>query len=164
MSIHIVNAKTFSSLEEGIELLKSVGGLFAILADTMPSIGTVYAIRRKSEKKMEHTVFVPRPINKWYNQHSQSDFHMHTAFWIRDRYIQRALMDHPSLSMKENSTIHSRWHITTSPLYKIEFGDLVNMIEIDGLVGASLPAFLSSEPNLVAKDNDADTTLTSPKK
>ena len=48
MSIHIVNAKTFSSLEEGIELLKSVGGLFAILADTMPSIGTVYAIRRKS--------------------------------------------------------------------------------------------------------------------
>ena len=71
-------------------------------------------------------------------------------------------MDHPSLSMKVHSTIHTRWHITTSPLYKIEFGDLVNMMEIEGLVGASLPAFLSSEANPVAKGNEADTPLPSP--
>ena len=71
-------------------------------------------------------------------------------------------MDHPSLSMKVHSTIHTRWHITTSPLYKIEFGDLVNMMEIEGLVGASLPAFLSSEHNLIVQINDHDDTKISP--
>jgi len=38
------------------------------------------------------------------------------------------------------------------------------MMKIDGLMGASLPAFFSSEPNPIAKNNDHDTTETSPKK
>ena len=91
ISIHTVIVKTFSSLEEGIELLKSVDGLFAILVDTLHSIGTIRIIRRKSDKKMKHTVFVPHPIDKGYNQHSQSDFYLHIAIWIRDRYKQKAL-------------------------------------------------------------------------
>ena len=73
-------------------------------------------------------------------------------------------MDHPSLSTKDKSTIHTRWHITTSPLYRIEFGDLVDMMEIDSLGDASLPAFLSSEHNPIVQTNDHDDTETSPKK
>ena len=49
MSIHTVNEKTFSSMDMGMELLKSVEGIFAILVYTVPTIGTVYTTRRKSD-------------------------------------------------------------------------------------------------------------------
>ena len=53
-------------MDTGIELLKSIEVIFAILVYTVPAIGTVYKIRRKSDKKMEHTVFIPNPIDKEY--------------------------------------------------------------------------------------------------
>jgi len=46
--------------------------------------------------------------------------------------------------MKDNDTLHPRWHITNSPLYHIVRQDMIDLMEIPGLGSASLPAFLSS--------------------
>ncbi len=144
MIIHTVNRVTFSSQAIGLELLTSVEGRFTVFADTLPKRGTVYVIRRKSDKKEQHTVFIPDAIPGGDNLHCQSSFHMHTGYWIRDRYSQRALMEHPSRSMKDESTMHVRWHINTSPLYNIALQNMISLMEIDGLGDNSLPDFLSS--------------------
>ena len=73
-----------------------------------------------------------------------SDFHVHTGYWIRDRYCQRALMHH-SLDMSDISTIHKRWHITTSPLHVIEYQSLVKMMIIPDLGVEALPNLLKQK-------------------
>ena len=78
------------------------------------------------------------------DSHCVSDFHVHTAYWIRDRYCQRALMHH-SLDMSNISTIHKRWHITTSPLHVIEYQSLVKMMIIPDLGIEALPQFLKQK-------------------
>ena len=89
MRIYAIDGITFSSEEEGQGLLKSIKGRVTIWAATTPSRGTVYVIRRKNkDKSMQHTVFVPDETNTRVFTHCQSDYHIHTAYWIRDRYIQ----------------------------------------------------------------------------
>lgn len=162
MLIHTVNDSTFTSLEEGIDLLKSVKGQFTIWADVPPTIGTVYEVRRKTDKKGVRLVFIPDAIDSNGNIHCQSTYHKHTAFWMRCRYIQRALMEHPTRSMKEISTIHTRWHINTSPLYSIVHHDLVNLMEIPGLGCEALPAFLKTAGENAAHAATADCNAEGP--
>ena len=116
MLIHTVSGQTFNNSEEGIDLLKSAEGAFNILADTLPSMGTVYTIHRKNVfgkgGKMERQVFIPDRNNNGHTLHCQSNHHIHTAFWIRCCYIQRALMEHPTRSKGDETTMHSRWRIS----------------------------------------------------
>jgi hypothetical protein len=138
-------------------LIKAVEGHFTISADTIPMMGTTYIICRKKDKKMDRTVFIPDSANG-LAAHCQSDYHCHTSFWIRCRYIQKALLQHPSRSMEDLSTIHSRWHIQNSPLYRIVHNDLATTMRIDGLDNASLPAFLTEASHPAAsvnEDNDS---------
>jgi hypothetical protein len=51
-------------------------------------------------------------------------------------------IQHKNRSMKQLSTIHARWHITTSPLYPIVYQRLVSLMEVSGLANHSLPGFL----------------------
>ena len=99
---------------------------------------------------MERLVFIPDPVLDGDTPHCQSNFHHHTSTFIRDRYIQRALLEHPSRSMKDNDTLHPRWHITNSPLYHIVRQDMIDLMEIPGLGSASLPTFLSSSASTTA--------------
>lgn len=147
MIIHTVERKNFASKEELTQLFADIRGKFTIYVDTQPTIGTSYVVRRKNGGGAQHTVFIPNAVQEGgggENLHCQSDYKMHTAFWIRDRYIQRALMDHPTRSMNDVTTMHSRWHITRSPLYQIVRDDMIEMMEIPGLGDASLPAFLAT--------------------
>jgi len=92
---------------------------------------------------MNHRVFIPDPDVDNSESHCVSDFHVHAVFLIRDRFIQRALIEHSS-DMSDISTIHKhkRWHITTSPLYILEYQSLVNMMIIPDLGTEYLPSFL----------------------
>lgn len=109
---------------------------------------------------MERQVFIPDPVLDGDTPHCQSNFHHHTSTFIRDRYIQRALLEHPSRSMKDNDTLHPRWHITNSPLYHIVRQDMIDLMEIPGLGSASLPAFLSSSASTTAGGATATTVAT----
>ncbi|KAL7459579.1 hypothetical protein ACHAWC_011403 [Mediolabrus comicus] len=156
MMITAVNGETFSSETDGIALINAVCGHFTLRVDMLPSVGTVYNIRdRRSSTPLERTVFIPdsEQVSDAADLHCVSDFHVHTAFFIRCRFIQRALMEHDR-SMADHSTMHARWHVKNSPLYKPVFDNLVDMMRVPGLGNASLPAFLSntshSEPTAVA--------------
>lgn len=46
--------------------------------------------------------------------------------------------------MRDDSTMHYRWHIKSSPLYKPVYDNLVAMMEIPGLGESSLPQFLNN--------------------
>lgn len=156
MSIHTVNGQTFNGEDEDRCLLTPLNGRLDVLAYTVPSIGTVYTISRKSGLKMERTVFIPDATgNENRTLHCQSSFHVHTAFFVRCRYIQRALMDHKHRSMRDDSTMHKRWHITSSPLYASVRQNMINLMEIEGLGSASLPGFLTTTTP-VATAADAD--------
>ena len=144
MKITTINGEKFASRQEGVDMLKAVEGNFTIWVDTLPRKGMVYTIAHLTNDKMERTVFIPHLSGK-YRHHCQSNFHVHTAFWIRDRYIQRALMQHPSRTTRDDTTNHFRWHITHSPLYQIEYESLVSMMRVDGLGLQSLPAFLKTQ-------------------
>jgi hypothetical protein len=159
MLISKVNGETFASKEDGVNLINAAEGHFTVFADTVPMMGTVYTIQRKGkgdDQKMLRTVFIPDSTNG-LAPHCQSDYHCHTAFWIRCRYIQRALLEHHTRSMDDLTTIHSRWHIRNSPLYQVVHDDLVAMMKIDGLGNASLPAFLdaASPAEFANKDDNS---------
>jgi len=153
MCIHTIDGKTFETFEEGEEMIQnSIAGspCITLLADTVPSTGTVYTISTRDDK-MQRTVFIPNKIEVagdsggGHTTHCQSDYHVHTSCLVRCRYIQRALMEpEHRRSMKDDTTIHSRWHIKNSPLYDIVHRDMVNLMEIDGLGDESLPSFLTS--------------------
>jgi hypothetical protein len=145
MMIQAVNGDTFSSQEDGLRLISTVQGHFTLLADTVPLLGTTYKICDRNDASMEHTVFIPDSTQNGVavSPHCQSDFHVHTSFLARDRFIQRALMEHPKRSMKDETTMHSRWHIKKSPLYKPVYDNLVATMKIEGLGDAALPAFLT---------------------
>jgi len=53
-------------------------------------------------------------------------------------------MEHPTRSKGDETTMHSRWHLSNSPLYPIILNDLVSLMEVEGLGNASLPAFLTT--------------------
>jgi hypothetical protein len=156
MMIKAVNGETFSSEDDGIALITAVCGHFTLRVDMLPSIGTVYKIRdRRSSTPLERTVFIPdsEQLSDAADLHCVSDFHVHTAFFIRCRFIQRALMEHDR-SMADHSTMHARWYVKNSPLYKSVFDNLVDMMRVPGLGNASLPDFLANtshtEPTAVA--------------
>lgn len=150
MFIHTIDGETFETFEEGRNMIQASiadSPCTTILVDTVPSTGTVYTICSR-DNKMQRTVFVPNKIevgsdSGGHTTHCQSDFHVHTSCLIRCRFIQRALME-SERSMKDDTTINSRWHIKNSPLYEIVHRDLVNLMEIDGLGDESLPSFLTS--------------------
>ena len=160
MRIFEVNGNSFQAdgnLDQ--ELFTFKNGRLNISAFVPPSTGTVYIVGPKLADKShaKHTVYVPDDET----MHCQSDFHVHTVFWIRDRYIQRALIDHPSRSMRQTSTIHFRWHITNSPLYPIVYNELIELMEVDGLKMSALPSFLANAPNpetigLLSADENED--------
>lgn len=148
MIIHTINGERWTTKEAGLNLIKSIKGRYCLLVDTVPSTGTVYTICRKVSvggNKMERQVFIPNPIADDDTPHCQSNYHCHTSYFIRDRYIMRALLEHPTRSMKDDDTQHQRWHIKNSPLYPIVLRDLANMMVIPGLHNVSLPGFLSSQ-------------------
>lgn len=156
MMIKAVNGETFSSEDDGMALITGVCGHFTLRVDMLQSAGTVYKIRdRRSSTPLERTVFIPdsEQVSDAADLHCVSDFHVHTAFFVRCRFIQRALMEHDR-SMADNSTMHARWHVKNSPLYKPVFDNLVDMMRVPGLGDASLPVFLAntshSEPTAVA--------------
>ena len=143
MRIYSVNGTPFTTLNDGVHLIKSAAQEELKLDVEMPAaVGTVYTIQRKGkgeEQAMRRTVFVPDSDDL----HCQSDFHVHTCSFIRCRYIQRALIEHKTRSMRDLSTIHSRWHVKNSPLYKVVYNNLVALMKIDGLGANALPAFLN---------------------
>ena len=152
MFIHTIDGETFETFEEGRKMIQASiadSPCTTILVDTAPSTGTVYNICSR-DNKMQRTVFVPNKIevgsdSGGHTTHCQSNFHVHTSCLIRCRFIQRALMESEhERSMKDDTTINSRWHIKNSPLYEIVHRDLVNLMEIDGLGDESLPSFLTS--------------------
>lgn len=57
--------------------------------------------------------------------------------------------------MRDDSTMHKRWHITSSPLYASVRQNMINLMEIEGLGSASLPGFLTTTTP-VATAADAD--------
>ena len=57
-------------------------------------------------------VFVPNDMA----YHYQSNYYVHTAFWIRGRYIQRALVINSCLR-NHTDTIHKQWDIRGDPLF-----------------------------------------------
>jgi hypothetical protein len=77
-------------------------GPFTLDVEIPPSNGSVYTIRHKHGKTEAYTVFIPDIDANGQNQHCQSTFHVHTAFWIRDRWFQRALME-----SDKNTTRHT---------------------------------------------------------
>lgn len=103
MMIQEVNGDTFSSEEDGLRLIDAVQGHFILRAETAPLLGTVYKIRDKKDASMERTVFIPDSTQNGVAvaPHCQSDFHVHTSFLARCRFIQRALMEHPTRSMED---------------------------------------------------------------
>ena len=111
--------------------------------------GTVYKIANKKcvETAKQHTVFIPNCVDGADNkdQYCQSNYFVHTCFLIRDRYIQRALLDHPTRSFSDIDTMHERWYIVSHPLYNDVHQNLVNTMQIDGLGNKSLPPSLSSK-------------------
>ena len=56
-------------------------------------------------------------------------------------------MDHSSLTMKDDTTNHKRWHLWNSPLYPIVHQELVHLMKIEGLGSCSLPSFLKRNSN-----------------
>jgi len=55
---------------------------------------------------------------------------MHNIFWIRDRFIQKALMDHNVCKYDHMDTIHPRWDIRRHPLYLKKWNSLVDLMKI----------------------------------
>ena len=76
--------------------------------------GTLYLIRAKESSNENDNIilFVPREIV----YHCQSNYYVHTAFWIRGRYIQRALVINSCLR-NHTDTIHKQWDIRGHPLF-----------------------------------------------
>ena len=110
--------------------------------------GTHYVIRRRDGKYNEVDVFVPDDEN----DHAVSNFYMFTSFRIRCRYIQRALMDHPTRSMTQMSTLHKRWDIRGHPLYKDRYDLMVGLMRIDGLDVESMPNILEGAADESSSD------------
>ena len=88
--------------------------------------GTKYTMVRGDRKYKTVTVFIPDDTTL----HAKSDFYRHTSFWIRCRYIQRALLDHPTRGMNDMSTLHTRWDLRRHPLYKVKYDSLVSSMQI----------------------------------
>ena len=88
--------------------------------------GTKYTMVRGDRKYKTVTVFIPDDTTL----HAKSDFYSHTSFWIRCRYIQRALLDHPTRGMNDMSTLHTRWDLRRHPLYKVKYDSLVSSMQI----------------------------------
>ena len=68
-------------------------------------------------------------------------------FWIRCRYIQCALMNHPKRSMSHMSTLHKQWDNRGHPLYKERYDLMVGLMRIDGLDVESKPTVLVGADN-----------------
>ena len=107
--------------------------------DEEPLLGTKYKIARADGKYDPVTVFIPNDPTC----HATSDFFKHQTFWCRDRFIQLALLHHPSRGMDQMGTIHKRWDIRRHPLYKEKYNSLKEMMKIDGLNIEYLPAGLA---------------------
>ena len=88
--------------------------------------GTKYTMVRGDRKYKTVTVFIPDDTTL----HAKSDFYRHTSFWIRCRYIQRALLDHPTRGMNDMSTLYTRWDLRRHPLYKVKYESLVSSMQI----------------------------------
>lgn len=151
----VMGVSPINSAQHFVEIIGKHIGWFHCVASTVPSVGKLFIIRRKHDKKCEHKVFVPNKNSNGTYNHAQSDFYIHTAYFMRCRYIQRALMDHPDYTMKDIVTIHSRWHLRNSPLYPIVLKRMIDTMAIDGLGKESLPHFLSR--HITQSDVDEDT-------
>jgi hypothetical protein len=106
MTITEVMGVPINSAKHFVDAIGEHTGWFHCVASTVPSVGKLFIIRRKNDKKGEHKVFIPDKNSTGTYNHAQSDFHIHTGYFMRCRYIQRALMDHPDYSMKDIATIH----------------------------------------------------------
>ena len=91
--------------------------------------GTVYKIAPKGsdDPTLIRTVFIPDGP-----EYCQSDYYVHTAFLIRCRYIQRALIEHKHRRLNDIDTIHERWHVVNHPLYPKVYNELVQTAKIEG--------------------------------
>ena len=106
---------------------------------TLPLTGLLYAIAHK-KGTYSHKVFIPRASSGSFT-HAQSNGPVHTSYWVRDRFIQRALIAN-NRSMDDLDTIHRRWHIANHPLFPFVVDNLVKTIEIPALGKESIPKFL----------------------
>ena len=123
-------------------------------------LGTHYKISRRDKKYDPIDVFIPDDETILVI----SNFYVHLSFWIRDRYIQRAMQDYNNSNRKMNNlnTLHARWDIRTHPLYEVAYTRLKSSMQIDveGLGDEYLPYFLrgsampSSTSNIIAPRND----------
>eukprot|EP00956_Cyclotella_meneghiniana_P026661 scaffold58164_cov43-Cyclotella_meneghiniana.AAC.5 len=143
MSISVINGTTFDSLEEVLQLLADMKpGWFRVIAETVPSVGTLYEVSHRFSG-MSRQVFIPNKKSNGTFHHCQSNYHLHTTFWVRCRYVQRALMDHDERTVKDIDTIHKRWHLSSSPLYPLVLKEMTEQMHINGLGNASLPWFIA---------------------
>lgn len=103
-------------------------------------IGIHYKISRRDKKYGPIDVFIPDDESI----HASSNFYIHTAFWVRCRFIQRALLDHPTRKYSNISTLHKRWDIRGHPLYQEKYESLVETmkVNVDGLSADYLPPIL----------------------
>lgn len=157
MSVSAIHGMTFTSLDDGLKLLEEMKpGWFRVIANTVPSVGTLYEVSHRTRSDKKHKVFIPNKTTTGTFHHCQSDYRAHTTFWVRCRYIQRALMDHCERTIKDVDTIHKRWHLSNSPLYRIVLQEMKEQMHVSGLGEASLPWFIAdataSVPN-ASSDN-----------
>lgn len=99
----------FCWLEKEESELKLVDNLeITSVKSNMPNPDLIHYIRRQSDKKDEHTVFILNTDSAGTFKHcaSASDFYMCTSSWIWCRYIHLALMQHPT--SKETTRHYSR--------------------------------------------------------
>eukprot|EP00956_Cyclotella_meneghiniana_P016185 scaffold25469_cov77-Cyclotella_meneghiniana.AAC.6 len=107
MSISVINGTTLDSLEDGLQMLMLADmkpGWFHVIAKTVPSIGTLYEVSHRFSGMLRQ-VFIPNKKRNSTLHHCQSNYHIHTTFWVRRRYVQRALMGHDERTVKDINTI-----------------------------------------------------------
>ena len=92
--------------------------------------GALYVIRIKGNSNVNNAVMVFVTNDVAY--HCQSNYYVHTAFWIRDRYSQHALVIGSRLR-SHTDTIHKLWDIRGHPLFNEVLEKLRKLSQIEGI-------------------------------